>query len=103
MLVKITKVDSKKVNVIQLDIDDYGSVIPLRELELTLPAVGVDDSVYKILKNAEYAALFTRQDYNNEKKIKNAVVILANPITLDVLNSEKNRVIVDSSKKKDEN
>jgi hypothetical protein len=36
MLVKINDVDTSKnsVKVTQLDIDDYGSIIPLRELEL---------------------------------------------------------------------
>jgi hypothetical protein len=35
MLVKVNSIDiiKKKVKVTQLDIDDYGSVIPLKELE----------------------------------------------------------------------
>ena len=36
MLVKVNRIDAtnNKVNVTQLDIDDYGSVIPVKELEL---------------------------------------------------------------------
>ena len=39
MLVKINNIDASKnkVKVIKLDIDDYGSIIPLDELELKLP------------------------------------------------------------------
>ena len=45
MLVKVNSIDSikNKVKVTQLDIDDYGSVIPLKELELNIPAD--DDSI----------------------------------------------------------
>jgi hypothetical protein len=40
MLVKVNSVDSikNKVKVTQLDIDDYDSVIPLKELELNISA-----------------------------------------------------------------
>jgi hypothetical protein len=39
MLVKVNGIDiaPNKVNVTQLDIDDYGSVIPIKELELNIP------------------------------------------------------------------
>ena len=39
MLVKINNIDiiKNKVKVTQLDIDDYSSVIPLKELELKIP------------------------------------------------------------------
>jgi hypothetical protein len=39
-LVKVDSIDTIKniVNVTQLDIDDYGSVIPLKDLELNIPA-----------------------------------------------------------------
>jgi hypothetical protein len=39
-----------------LDIDDYGSVIPLKDLELNIPA---DESVIQTLKSSSYAAIFT--------------------------------------------
>jgi len=100
MLVKINNINPNKVNVTQLDIDDYGSVVPLRELELTLPSLEIDDSVYNILKNIQYAAVFTRQELDDENKIKDTVIILANPITLEELNAEKNRVIEGSYEKK---
>lgn len=50
MLVKVNSVDiiKKKVKVIQLDIDDYGSVIPLKELELNILAD--NESVIQTLK-----------------------------------------------------
>jgi hypothetical protein len=56
MLVKVNSIDiiKKKIKVTQLDIDDYGSVIPLKELELNVS--GDDESVIQTLKNASYAA-----------------------------------------------
>lgn len=40
MLVKVNDIDitNKKVKITQLDIDDYGSVIPIKELELKIPS-----------------------------------------------------------------
>ena len=59
MLVKVNSIDTIKneVKVTLLDIDDYGSVIPLKDLELNIPAD--DASVVQILKNSSYAAIFT--------------------------------------------
>ena len=59
MLVKINRIDvtSNKVNVTLLDIDDYGSVIPVKELELNIPQY--DDSIIQTLKSSSYAAIFT--------------------------------------------
>ena len=37
MLVKIDGIKGNKVRVTELDIDSYGSIIPLRNLELKLP------------------------------------------------------------------
>jgi hypothetical protein len=37
MLVKVNDIRENSVRVTKLDIDDFGSVIPLRELELRLP------------------------------------------------------------------
>ena len=89
MLVKINSVDEvkHKAMVTMLDIDDYGSVVPLDELELNLPLN--DNSVIHILKNSAYAAIFTEGDFIN----KDATIILANGITVDELNEEKNKTI----------
>ena len=58
MLVKINNIDisKSKIKVTKLDIDDYGSIIPLKELELNLSQD--DDSILKILINSSYAGLF---------------------------------------------
>ncbi len=69
------------------DIDGYGSIVPLDELELNLPLN--DNSVIHILKNSAYAAIFTEGNYIN----KDATIILANGITVDELNEEKNKTI----------
>jgi hypothetical protein len=63
MLVKIKSIneDEHKVKVIMLDIDDYGSLIPLENLEFNLPSN--DNSITDILKNSSYAAIFTEGDY----------------------------------------
>ena len=86
MLVKIEEVKADKIKVVELDIDNYGSVIPVRELELSLPE---DDSVIKILSSSEYAAIFTKGDSDKGGR----TIILANSISLDELNEEKKRAI----------
>ena len=86
MLVKIEEIKSKKIKVIELDIDNYGSVIPVRDLELSLPE---DDSVIKILSSSKYAAIFTEGDSDMDGR----TIILANSISLDELNEEKKRAI----------
>jgi len=86
LLVKIEEVKADKIKVVELDIDNYGSVIPVRELELSLPE---DDSVIKILSSSEYAAIFTKGDSDKGGR----TIILANSISLDELNEEKKRAI----------
>ena len=88
MLVKVNSIDviKKKVKVTQLDIDDYGSVIPLKELELNISAD--DESVIQILKNSSYAAIFTEDNIEDD-----GTIILANGITIDELNKEKSKTI----------
>jgi len=51
MLVKVNYINiiKNKVKVTQLDIDDYGSIIPIKELELNVPQY--DDTTIKILKS----------------------------------------------------
>jgi hypothetical protein len=91
MLVKINDVDTSKnsVKVTQLDIDDYGSIIPLRELELNISA---DKSILQTLRHSSYAAIFTAED-------DQITIILATGMTLDELNQEKSRTINKASKR----
>jgi hypothetical protein len=88
MLVKVNGFDFSEhiVKVIQLDIDNYGSIIPVKELELRLPPN--DDSVLLTLKNSTYAAVFTGTDDDDS-----TTIILASSITNDELNEEKRRTI----------
>jgi hypothetical protein len=86
LLVKIEEVKADKIKVVELDIDNYGSVIPVRELELSLPD---DDSVIKILSSSKYAAIFTEGGTDKGGR----TIILANSISLDELNEEKKRAI----------
>ena len=93
LLVKVDRIiEGNKIKVVELDIDNYGSVIPLRELELKLPE---DDSVIKVLSSTEYAAIFTESDNDED----DATIILANSVSLDELNEEKKRAIDTMNKK----
>jgi hypothetical protein len=87
MLVKVDSIDTIKnsVRVTQLDIDDYGSLIPLKELELYISAN--DNSIIRTLKNTSYACIFTDQNIDDN----NSVIILANGMTMDELNKEKSK------------
>jgi hypothetical protein len=89
MLVRINGIDSIKsrVKVTQLDIDDYGSVIPLKEIELNISKD--DDSIIQTLKNSSFAAIFTEDSIEENK----SVIILANGMTIDELNREKSKTI----------
>jgi hypothetical protein len=88
MLVKVNSIDTikNKVKVTQLDIDDYGSVIPLKDLELNIPA---DESVIQTLKNSSYAAIFTEGDIEENS----STIILVSGMTVDELNNEKSKTI----------
>ena len=93
MLVKVEKIlAGNKIRVIELDIDNYGSVVPLRELELMLPK---DDSIMKALSSTEYAAIFTQADIDGVGE----TIILANSVSLDELNEEKKNAIDAINKK----
>ena len=96
MLVKVKDVDSSKniVWVTKLDIDDYGSVIPLKELELRIQEG--DYSIIQTLKGSLYAAVFTKEDIDDN----NSIIILANGITLDELNKEKLKTVDKVSNKR---
>ena len=96
MLVKVNSIDvlKNKAKVTQLDIDDYGSVIPIKDLELNISTD--DDSLIRILKNSSYAAIFTE----NETEDNNCTIILANGMTSDELNKEKRKIIEKAANKK---
>ena len=64
MLVKVNNITGNRVRVTKLDIDNFGSVIPLRELELRLPKD--DDSVSQTLRHSVYAILFTADDNEDD-------------------------------------
>jgi hypothetical protein len=96
MLVKINNITGNVVKVTQLDIDDYGSIIPLKELELKLPSN--DNSIIQTLKSSSYAAIFTEGNNNNNDDNSNTI-ILASSITNDELNEEKIKTINTVNKK----
>lgn len=87
MLVKINDTSGNNVKVTKLDIDDFGSVIPLRELDLKLPQD--DDSVSQTLSHSSYAILFTKEDSEDD----GSTIILAKGVTTDELNNEKERTV----------
>jgi hypothetical protein len=87
MLVKINDISGNKVKVTKLDIDDFGSVIPLRELNLKLPQY--DDSVSQTLRHSSYAILFTKEDSEDD----GSTIILAKGVTTEELNNEKERTV----------
>lgn len=89
MLVKVNGIhnNNKMINVTRLDIDDYGSVIPLEELEFQLPSN--DNSVIEILKNSQYAVLSLQESLENNGNI----ITSAETMTLDELNKEKQKTI----------
>jgi hypothetical protein len=91
MLVKINDIDTNKnhVKVTQLDIDDYGSIVPLGELKLK---ISEDEAILQTLKHSSYAAIFTAED-------DESTIILATGITIDELNQEKSRTIDKASKR----
>jgi len=96
MLIKVNGFDTSKnmVRVTRLDIDDYGSVIPLKELGLIVRED--DHSIIKTLKDSSYAAVFTIGD----KDDNNSIIILANGLTVDELNKEKLKTIDKVTNKK---
>jgi hypothetical protein len=89
MLVKVNRINAtfNKVNVTQLDIDDYGSVIPLMELELNIPLY--DDSIIQTLKSSSYAAIFTEGNIHD----RNSTITLASGMTFEELNKEKSKTV----------
>ena len=87
MLVKINDTSGNNVKVTKLDIDDFGSVIPLRESDLKLPQD--DDSISQTLRHSSFAILFTKEDSEDD----GSTVILAKGVTTEELNKEKERTV----------
>ena len=87
MLAKINDISGNNVKVTKLDIDDFGSVIPVRELTLKLPHD--DDSVSETLRHSSYAILFTKEDSEDD----GSTIILARGVTTEELNEEKERTM----------
>jgi hypothetical protein len=105
MLAKITSYTKNVVRGTELDIDEYGTIIPLEDFELTFSINHRD--IYELIKNSTYAAIFTKKDVHNEGSLvshideKSNNIILVIPMTLDELNDEKKQVIESSTKFKD--
>ncbi|MGC2426058.1 MAG: hypothetical protein WA421_03410 [Nitrososphaeraceae archaeon] len=99
MLVKVNNIDASKnkVKVTNLDIDDYGSIIPLEDLELKLPQD--DNSIIRILENSSYAAVFIEGNIDDNN---NSTIVLANAMTVDELNKEKTKTIDAVENKKED-
>jgi pimeloyl-CoA synthetase len=87
MLVKVNNIEGNNVRVTKLDIDDFGSVIPLKELNLRLPQE--DESVGQTLRHSLYAILFTADD----SEVDGSTIILARIMTTEELNEEKERTV----------
>jgi hypothetical protein len=107
MLAKVTSFTENMVRVTQLDIDEYGSIIPVGEVELLFSPNNVN--LYELLKNSTYAAIFTEKDlYNKESenfllddKLNNIILVI--PMTLDELNDEKNKVLESAERSRNQN
>ena len=89
MLAKVNSINeqSNKVNVSLLDVDDLGSVIPVKDLELNLPPF--DNSILDILKSSSHVIIFT-EGFSDEN---NSTIISAINLTDDELNHEKENMI----------
>ena len=101
MLVKINKYTKSQVNVTELDIDEFESIIPLRDLELRILEHG--NSLYDLITQSSYAAIFTNKDLKttqSQEFDKNSnIILLVNPITIEELNKEKEKIIESIHKK----
>lgn len=87
MLVKVNHIyeTENKVNVTLLDIDELGSVVPMKELELNI--IPYDDSIINILKSSSHVIIFS-ENIND-----NPTIISAINLTDDELNHEKEKII----------
>ena len=89
MLAKVNGINEQKneVNVTLLDVDDLGSVIPVKDLELRFPPF--DDSILNMLKSSSHVIIFT-EGFSAEN---NSTIISAINLTDDELNREKENMI----------
>ena len=96
VLVKIDKFSDVelKIKATLLDIDDLGSVVPIKDLELNLPSH--DDSVINILKASTHVIIFT----DDPPIGSNPTIISAINLTDDELNHEKENMIEVANDKK---
>jgi hypothetical protein len=85
------------IQVTKLDIDDLGSIVPLKEMVLLTPSY--DKSIIETLKISHYAAIFTKDDDEDDESI----IILANGITEEELNKDKERTIASANPNKNGN
>ena len=105
MLVKINKYTKTHVNVTELDIDEFGTIIPIKDLELKI--MEHNNNLYNLITQSSYAAIYTKKDLN-AKDLKDHthddensnIILLVNPITIDELNNEKNKVIESTDQRK---
>ena len=107
MLVKINKYTKYNVNVTELDMDEFGTIIPIRDLELKI--LEHNNTLYDLITQSSYAAIFTKKDLNgtdvkDQFHDENSnIILLVNPITIDELNNEKKRIIESTDKAKKRN
>ncbi|HYF99236.1 MAG TPA: hypothetical protein VD815_04025 [Candidatus Saccharimonadales bacterium] len=87
MLVKVNHIYEveNKVNVTLLDIDDLGSVRPVKDLVLNI--LPRDESIIDILKTSNHVIIVTEDVENNP------TIISAINLTDEELNNEKERMI----------
>lgn len=87
MLVKVNHIyeAENKVNVTLLDIDDLGSVVPMKDLVFNI--LSHDDSIINILKTSNHVIIVT-EDIDNNRTIISAI-----NLTDEELNDEKGRMI----------
>lgn len=108
MLVKINGYTKTHVSVTELDIDEFGTIIPIRDLNLKI--LEHNNNLYDLIKQSSYAAIFTKKDLNT-KDFKDHtyddensnIILLVNPITIDELNNEKKKIIESMDKAKRNN
>lgn len=104
MLVKINKYTKHNVNVTELDIDEFGTIIPIRDLELKI--LEHNNNLYDLITQSSYAAIFTKKDLNSTDfkdhmyDENSNIILLVNPITIEELNNEKKKVIESMDKAK---
>ena len=89
MLAKVNSINEQKnkVNVTLLDVDDLGSVIPFKDLDLKSPRF--DDLILGILKSSSHVIIFT-EAFGDENS---STIISAINLTDDELNDEKEKMI----------